>query len=357
MDDVIELYLPTGAITDVFSAKCNKDKLRIIELGTIMYDNGIYTQQCWGDKEWQSKMNILEESYKSQIFSLETNNISVLKESQTSIHKQYTSRIDTLQQTIESLEQRNTGLLSQFQTLHDSIENKFNDRLKERLAENTTSHNSRCEDLQKRLDIYRDDYEVLLGRNNNSTNKGQDGENALDMQLNLMFPKAEFDDTSKQPGRGDFIMRDDNFVMMIENKNYSKNVQKSEIDKFYTDLKREQNNDIQCAVMISMKTGICNRPDFAFEVIAGKPILFIHKWNENPFVLKIAVNIFKNILSQNTIDIAKADIITSLNNISKLVKRNFSSQKNMIDKHHSESLENLSQCEGFFDELYCIINK
>ena len=152
-------------------------------------------------------------------------------------------------------------------------------------------------------------------------------------------------------------MRDDNFVMMIENKNYSKNVQKSEIDKFYTDLKREQNNDIQCAVMISMKTGICNRPDFAFEVIAGKPILFIHKWNENPFVLKIAVNIFKNILSQNTIDIAKADIITSLNNISKLVKRNFSSQKNMIDKHHSESLENLSQCEGFFDELYCIINK
>ena len=45
--------------------------------------------------------------------------------------------------------------------------------------------------------------------------------------------------------------------------------------------------------MIGMKTGICNRHDFAFEVVAGKPILFIHKWNDNPFVLKIAVNILK----------------------------------------------------------------
>ena len=152
-------------------------------------------------------------------------------------------------------------------------------------------------------------------------------------------------------------MREGEFIMMIENKNYSKNVQKSEIDKFYTDLKREQNNDIQCAVMISMKTGICNRHDFAFEVIAGKPILFIHKWNDNPFVLKIAVNIFKNILSQKAIDIAKADTITALNNISKLIKRQLSSQKNMIDKHHSESLANLTHIEEHFDELYSIINK
>ena len=171
MDDVIELYLPTGTITDGFVSKSNKDKLRIIELGTIMYDNGIYTQQCWGDKEWQNKINQLEESYKSQLFSLESTNETVLKESQTSIHKQYSSKIETLQQTIESLEQRNAGLLSQFQTMHDSIESKFNERLKERLTESTNLHNSRCEDLQKRLDACRDDYEVLLGRNNNSTNK------------------------------------------------------------------------------------------------------------------------------------------------------------------------------------------
>jgi len=357
MDDVFELYLPCDKITNDFATKPNKDKLRIIELGTIMYDNAIYTQQCWGDKEWQSKLAQLEASHKSIIFSLETNNNNKINDIETSTHKQYTSRIETLQQTITSLELRNTGLLSQFQTLHDSLENKFNERLKERLSENTVTHNSRTNDLQARLDSSISEYEVLLGRNNNSANKGKDGENALDMQLNLMFPKAEFDDTCKVAGRGDFIMRDGKFVMMIENKNYSKNVQKSEIDKFYTDLKREQNNDIQCAVMISMKTGICNRDDFAFEVIAGKPILFIHKWNENPYVLKIAVNIFKNILSQNSIDIAKGDMITSLNNISKLVKRNFSSQKNMIDKHHSESLENLSQIEGFFEELYGIINK
>lgn len=47
MDDVFELYLPCDKITNDFATKPNKDKLRIIELGTIMYDNAIYTQQCW----------------------------------------------------------------------------------------------------------------------------------------------------------------------------------------------------------------------------------------------------------------------------------------------------------------------
>ena len=44
---------------------------------------------------------------------------------------------------------------------------------------------------------------------------------------------------------------------------------KAEIDKFYRDVENEINNDIQCAVLISLKSGICNKRDFDFEVRNG----------------------------------------------------------------------------------------
>ena len=105
---------------------------------------------------------------------------------------------------------------------------------------------------------------------------------------------------------------------MVENKNYSKNVQKSEIDKFYRDLERESNNDIQYAVFVSMNTGICNRDDFAFEVRNGKPIIFIHKKR-------------LRIFSKN-IDLSDKDVICGFKNVSTNVKRNFNKQKSILDK-------------------------
>ena len=51
----------------------------------------------------------------------------------------------------------------------------------------------------------------------------------------MMFPSADIEDTHNIPHRGDFIMRLNEITMMIETKNYSRNVQKSEVDKFYRD--------------------------------------------------------------------------------------------------------------------------
>ena len=114
---------------------------------------------------------------------------------------------------------------------------------------------------------------------------------------------------------------------MFENKNYSKNVQKSEIDKFYRDLERESNNDIQCAVFVSMNTGICNREDFCFEVVNKKPIIFIHKLKDNMSSLKMAINFFKNILSLKDLDLSDKNIICSFKNVSSNLKRAFTKQR------------------------------
>ena len=91
-------------------------------------------------------------------------------------------------------------------------------------------------------------YENTLIRTQNSTIKGQDGEDFTFHQLNMLFPKAEIEDTHKQTARCDFIMCENDFKMMLEIKNYKTNVNKAEIDKFYRDVDSEHNNDIQCAL-------------------------------------------------------------------------------------------------------------
>ena len=88
--------------------------------------------------------------------------------------------------------------------------------------------------------------------------------------LNLLFPKNTIEDTHTEAGRGDFIMTEGEFVMMLEIKNYTGNVNKTEIDKFYRDVKSENNHDITCAVFIRLRTGIANKPDFEFEVVNNK---------------------------------------------------------------------------------------
>ena len=67
----------------------------------------------------------------------------------------------------------------------------------------------------------------------------------------------------------------------FEAKNYSRNVQKAEIDKFYRDIDSAANSDVQCAVFVSLKTGISSRDDFELEVRNGKPIIFMHSLEDN----------------------------------------------------------------------------
>ena len=67
----------------------------------------------------------------------------------------------------------------------------------------------------------------------------------------------------------------------------------NEIDKFYRDIDSEQNNDIKCAILISLKSGVCNKKDLkkavesqdavihlAAETGTGQSMYEIEKYNE-----------------------------------------------------------------------------
>ena len=144
---------------------------------------------------------------------------------------------------------------------------------------------------------------------------------------------------------------------MIENKNYSKNVQKSEVDKFYRDVDNKANSDIDCALMVSMNTGICCKGDFQFEMRNGKPIMFLHRVKDNARSVALAIRFLQLVLSQSeTLNLKDEEVITGYKNLASSIKRNFTKQKNRLDKFYAEQLDYLSQLEESVGQLYGLVS-
>ena len=207
-------------------------------------------------------------------------------------------------------------------------------------------------DYEQQLDIERKKYESTFLHTQNSTILGQDGEDFTLQKLNLLFPSSEIEDCHNESGRGDFILHKGDFHMMIETKNYTKNVLKNEVTKFYRDV--DTNEDIQCAILVSLKSGICAKPDFHFEVRNKKPVLFLHNITDNVDNIKIAVQFFQLIL-ENNIDINNKEILEKIKNIVPAVKRIFRKQKKQICTFQKNMNTSIQDMETSIVELFKLI--
>ena len=364
--EVVEVYVPNSNSIEDFFTLNSKDKLKVIQLGLEFFKQGNTKIQCWNNKDWEDKITTIKNSHinergllQSKIDNL-NNYVNQLKidfnkqksDLQESIQTDYDTRYNT--QIVDLRNQQDT-----LRTQRDNWNEKYNSLFKElddkyqvRLSEERERSDKLVKSLRDDLDREKERYLQQLTISQNSTLKGQQGEEFTFKQLNLLFPSSEIQDTHSETGRGDFIVRKEDIVMMVENKNYSKNVQKSEIDKFYRDLDRESNNDLQCAVLVSMHTGICGREDFEFEVRNNKPILFLHKLSNNFTNLELAFKFFKLILNQKDMDLNNKEVVGLFKNIATSIKRNFKKLKKQVDKFHSDQTDTLIQTEGHILELY-----
>ena len=345
---MIEVYLEDTPSVTTFASKNMSDKLHIIELGLNLFSKGLETYQSWNNKDWLDQLETLKVQLERERTKHKEDRQTLKDDITQQQQDRYASRLETLNIHIADLERQNQQLIQQQQSIYSTIEDKCNERFQKQL----TMYETQIRDMTERLDQARIQYDSVVNRNTVSTYKGQDGESLLIGEITMLFPKAELEDTSQEPGRGDIIMRQDDFVMMIESKNYKKNVQKSEIDKFYRDLERDTNGDIQCAVFVSLNTGICCRDDFAFEVINKKPVIFIHNARQSMHSIKLAVNLFQNILICNTVDITDKNNVSQLKNIASNIKRSFTKQKKALDKYHGEQMSNIAGMETTMVELY-----
>ena len=353
--DVIETYILDDPTISKFHSLSLVEKKRVIRLGMLFIENGNTTTQLWENDEWDKKLQSTSENYEEQLSKLQ-----IKLDKSDSDFQDYCSSRDKHQQTlidsaitaeqqkyasqIKTLQDSNNSLRKDLIDVHNTLEEKFNSRLMATISQ----HN-------EKIDSLRQEYENKLSRSINSTLKGKDGEIFVYGKLNMMFPKADIEDTHNIPHRGDFIMRENGFTMMIETKNYSRNVQKSEIDKFYRDIDEQGNSDIQCAIFVSLHTGICNKDDFQFEIRNMIPILFIHNLNDNFENLFLAVKFFKLIIDQTGLDLSSKEVLDAFKNISTTIKRNFRKQKTILDKYHSEQLQLITTQAANIADLYNII--
>ena len=187
----------------------------------------------------------------------------------------------------------------------------------------------------------------FLDKYKNSSLKGQISENYIEQTLNELFKSSEIERTTGENKSGDFIIhRENNNPILIEIKNYTRNVPTEEVRKF----RRDVSENKMSGIMISMNSGICKKNNFQIDITEDNNIcVYIHNLNFDNDKIKIAVELIDNLhykLSQNinngiNINISQLQEITKEYNNFLLKRNNIIISIKENNKKIIQSLENM----------------
>ena len=310
--EFIQFSFPNIDIISKFHNKNPDDQEKIIKIGMDMFEQG-----------YDSMKNLTDNDYKFEIHQIKENHLNEIT-ALNEIIQNFKKRIDTINHShqeniknikiqiehqfeqinkikIDNLELSINTKNSKIQELQDKI-NLLNDNKYKLIRENEDSIRSQYEDklsnmrtqYELRLENERNKYNDFFNRQQNSSLVGADGETELESILNKFYPKCEIENMATQPGRGDFLLKFDKFIM-VESKNYTRNVNTEEIKKFFRDIR--ENDDYHSGIFCSLKSGVANKEDFSVNIISGKPVIFLHNLKQNPNNIKHAVNILNTIMT------------------------------------------------------------
>ena len=372
MTEYVDFHLKANTSTLNFLKLSDLDKVHAIELGMKFLNMGNQQIQGWNNEQWNAKLLTERERYETRIEQIKSE-LKGEKKKALTLDQQHKSEIQAISHQIK--EQVEARFLSDIDTLQSKLE-RYEKKLQDSNAENRslfkqaygefevkrTENEKRWEikydklrkDYELKLSMEKKEKEQLITTTQNSTIIGQVGEDFTLQELNKRFPRAEIEDTHKQKGRGDFIFKEDSFCMLIETKNYSKNVTKPEVDKFYRDI--DINHDIHCGLFISIKSGICARDDFQLEVRSGKPIIFLHNISKNVHNLELAVTLFKLILKTDSIDLSCKEIIDKIKISIPIIKRNWNKMRQKVRKFERELLECVADQETHIRTIFDLLS-
>jgi len=167
----------------------------------------------------------------------------------------------------------------------------------------------------------------------NSSKKGKEGENDILKVLTSLLPNALIEDTHAQARSGDIRIEYLGVQILYENKNFTSNVPKRDIEKFRRDVKE---SDAHCGIMCSENTGIATKNDLDIEIFDNKPLIYLHKTKNNIDKVYIAILILANIMEKN-IELDLGDI----QEVKELIKETEEIQRiyNIQKKNLNHSLE------------------
>ena len=372
MESVVNIAIPQIADKELLNIilKLSGEKLiKVLELGIIAYESMENQKQRWENSDFNTKIQNMESSQKEKekkfINDLDSKNRIIkdlrreFSEKQNQLHKQieenvrlnYQSQINFKDETIENV----TKQLKESQNNMDTLRKNFNHIEMSRRDELTKEHKNEIKEIRynydKKIDTLQESIMTIQKINENSFFKGKVGEDKMKQTLTMLFPKNEIEDTHSQPGRGDFIITCKNDKkILIDNKDYSTNVPKKEIDKFEKDIR--ENTDVFGGVLISNSSGVSKKDDFQIDIINSKPVMYLHNTNNNNNKIKCAIDLIESILCANHIDFQDKEICDKLYKISSEIKRKINKIKRDMDKHAKNIIETVLNIETLVKDVF-----
>jgi hypothetical protein len=135
----------------------------------------------------------------------------------------------------------------------------------------------------------------FLGKYKNSSIKGQYGETQLEGVLNKMYPSAGVYNTTGETAACDFRLERINApVILVETKEYDRNVSIDEVKKFIRDIDFQKKHGI----FISQKTGITSKQNYHIDIRGKNILVYIHNVDYNHEKIQIAVDIIDSLHSK-----------------------------------------------------------
>ena len=165
-------------------------------------------------------------------------------------------------------------------------------------------------------DKINDELSIYLSKYKTSASKGAFSENHLYHIINKAYPSSELTNSSSFTGMGDMILkRKDYTPILFENKDYSINVKKDEVDKFIRDISKNEYNGI----FISQHSGIVGKDNFQIDIHDKHILIYIHSCDYDIDKINLAINTIDT-LTEKLIDInsdnscISNDMIKMINN-------------------------------------------
>ncbi len=190
-----------------------------------------------------------------------------------------TDKTDELQSFLNNFEIKYNQMMQPFYTVMNSSEERIHKEI-------TQLRNGLIPDkLMHELSDF-------FGKYKNSSYKGQLGEQQLETTLNQIFPADEVINTSSLKASCDFrINRLNKVTILVETKEYDRNVSLDEVKKFIRDIELQQCHGI----FLSQHSGITSKQNFQLDLIGKQIVIYIHNVKYDPTIIKMAIDVIDNL--------------------------------------------------------------
>jgi hypothetical protein len=189
----------------------------------------------------------------------------------------------SLDDFIHTIENKFSGSQQLINSIINASEQRLDtkvDDLREKMIdirENSSRQQNIVSELLKKMEI--------------SSFKGACSENILFNILQSLYPSGQIDNVGQQKETGDIMLiRKNKPTILIENKNWNKNVVQEEVKKFIRDVETQN----CCGLFLSQNFGIANKENFEININNGNILLYVHEVNNDAEKIKMAIDIIDN---------------------------------------------------------------